>query len=247
MKKVMQNLYLNFICSKQLLILLSVVCSIYMVFLYLNNIPKVLFPTALRNLPYAQYTQIISMNKPSMSYIPMLFIFLVVITILITLRVTENSFNLSLSLGSTRKDYFYGSMFFYTLLAAVFSISLTILFLVEKLILNSFGINQLLGYSFLSKKVDLINLLRMNIYVFVTLLAGATLIYMLSFLVYKVGRVLWAIIIFGIVTIYMRVYPYNFLDRIINPSKINVIIYLIIIFVSYLISYFVMMKTELRN
>ncbi|HEY5561051.1 MAG TPA: hypothetical protein VIK72_04700, partial [Clostridiaceae bacterium] len=205
MKKVMQNLYLNFICSKQLLILLSVVCSIYMVFLYLNNIPKVLFPTALRNLPYAQYTQIISMNKPSMSYIPMLFIFLVVITILITLRVTENSFNLSLSLGSTRKDYFYGSVFFYTLLSIVFSISLTILFLIEKLILNSFGIHQSLGYSFLSKKVDFINLLRMNLYVFVTILAVATLIYMLSFLLYKVGWFLWAIIIFGIVTIYMGV------------------------------------------
>ncbi|HEY5560337.1 MAG TPA: hypothetical protein VIK72_01035, partial [Clostridiaceae bacterium] len=234
-----KNLYLNFICSKQLLCLLLIVCSIFMVFMYLTSIPVGFPRTNTQMYEYHSYF--------SMSLIPILFIFLAVITFLITLRGTQNSFNLSLSFGSTRKDYFYGSMFFYTLLAAVFSISLTILFLVEKLILNSFGINQLLGYSFLSKKVDLINLLRMNIYVFVTLLAGATLIYMLSFLVYKVGRVLWAIIIFGIVTIYMRVYPYNFLDRIINPSKINVIIYLIIIFVSYLISYFVMMKTELRN
>jgi len=235
MNKIKENLYLNLRDSKVFLkmglIAIVVILVAYAIFI----------------IPYQIGSKYNTGSSLSISII--VFGFMAIVILLIAIGAPRGSFTFSLRNGSTRKDYFWGTTIFYIIISAIVGISNTLIFTLEKLSFNYLGISQINNYSFIFNNFNFTTAIRLTLYNFLIMLAICSFMNMISFIAYKTAEYGWVVILLVLAAISIKGLPMGiaFLMKL-PPTDFNYnIIDLIITIASLTTSYFIIIKTQLRN
>jgi len=243
LNKIKANLYLNFKSSKSFL----KVCAIC-------TLPILLF-FALSTMSMRSYREDVSINgthhvsNSSSTFVAIILLLMMIYLIILSVSSPKGTFSLSIRMGSTRRDYFLGTLAYYAIISAAASIIHTVFFILEGILFKYLGINQLNNYSFIFDKISLVSAARLTIYNFLIFITIISVMTMLSHLAYIIGQYGWVIIIACIAVFIFKAVPsitnlmVNIKRTDFNLNMINFIISL----AALVISYFLIRKTQIRN
>lgn len=106
------------------------------------------------------------------------------------------------SLGSTRWSFYKGSVVFYIITSAVFSVIQVILFLLEGIIFKKIGVVQLNNYGFISGSMNIYWTFRLGLFHFFTLITVLSFFNLLGSIHLRLGIKFWIILFLSFVLVY---------------------------------------------
>lgn len=192
-------------------------------------------------------------SSGSVTYVGLITFVMFLYSVLDSITAPKASINYSLRMGSTRKEYFLGSLAYYIVISLVFSLINTILFALENIIFKYLGINQLNNFSTIFEKLTLLSSMKLTIDVFLIFLTTFAVVTMFSHLAYIIGEYGWFIIIASFIIIFAIALPALGIPvSLMFPEAIRTnwlsmsVVNLIIAVICFTTSYFIIRRTQLR-
>lgn len=182
------------------------------------------------------------------TYVGLILLIMMVFIIIFSLSSSKEILTYSIRLGSSRRDYFIGSLTFYALISGIFSLVYTALFIFENLLLRHSGITQINNYDFMFTKITIPAMIRLTLYTFLMLLTTAALFTLLSNTFYMFGQYTWIFIVILIFFIF-KMFPLiiSILPTV-KHTDFNVnIIDLAISTICFAVSYIIVSKITIKN
>jgi hypothetical protein len=248
LNKIKANLYLNFKSSKSFL----KACALYTIpFLILFISISAVSMSSFSKINSTDGTVHVASNPSNFSatFVGIILLLMMIYLIILSVSSPKGIFTFSIRMGSTRNAYFLGSVAYYAIICAAFSIIHTVLFILEGILFKYVGINQIDNYGFIFDKISTIGAIRLTIYTFFISITIISVVTMLSHLAYIIGQYGWMLIIPCVVVLSFKVGPIiTNLMRNIRKTDFNLdMINLIVSLAALAISYVIIRKTQIRN